>query len=133
MFWRRHSSEFARWGDDEGKGTLGCLIFVLLLGIGVFIGVNAGPPYMAAKSFEADLKTEVSRAGARFYSNDTLAKSVLDIAKRNEVRIRPENIKIERYSSQVFVKVHYEVPIDLAFYEYVMKVDIKASSYVGTL
>jgi len=133
MFRRRHPSEFAIWGADEGKGTLGCLVFVVLLGIGVFIAVNAGPPYMAAKSFEADLKTEVSRAGARFYSNDTLIKSVLDIAKRNEVRIRPENIKVERYSSQVFVKVHYEVPVDLAFYEYLMKVDIKASSYVGTL
>jgi hypothetical protein len=121
------------WSSPEGKGTAGCLVFVLLLAIGTFIALNVGPSYLASRSFEADLKTEVSRAGARFYANDTLLKEVLLLAKKNEVRIAPENVRIERYSNQIFVKVKYSLPIDLYFYEYIMNVDIKASSYIGTL
>jgi len=116
-----------------GKGTVGCLVVVVLLGIGTFVGINAGPPYMAARSFEADLKAEVSKAGARFWDNETLIKSALALAKRNEVRISQENIKVERYSGQLFVKIRYRVPIDLMVYEYIMNVDIKVSSYIGTL
>jgi hypothetical protein len=119
--------------QPDGKGTVGCLAFVVLVGIAVFVAITAGPPYMAARSFEADVKTEVSRAGARFYPNETLMKEVLQLARKNEVRLREENVKIERYAGQLFIKVKYQVPIDLLFYEYIMKVDIKASSYVGTL
>ena len=123
----------AGWGGEEGKGTTGCLVFALLLGIAVFLAINVGPPYISAKSFEADLKAEVSRAGARYYNNEALIKEVLQLAKKNEIRIDQKNVSIERYASQLFLKVKYKVPIDLYFYEYVMNVDIKASSYIGTL
>jgi hypothetical protein len=121
------------WKHPDGKGTVGCLIFVLLVGIAVFIAINAGPPYLAAMSFEADLKTEISRAGARFYANDTLMKDVLQLAKRNEIRLTQANVKIERYAGQLFINVKYQVPIDLLIYRHLMKVDLKASSYIGTL
>jgi hypothetical protein len=99
----------------------------------VFVAINAGPPYMASKSLEGDLKAAVSRAGARYYSNDLLMKEVLELAKKNEVRITAQNVKLERYAGQIFVKVRYDELIDLFVYEYVMKVDIKVSSYIGTL
>lgn len=121
------------WKDPAGKGTTGCLLFVLLLAVIVFLAINIGPPYIAAKGLEADLKTEVSRAGARYYASDVLMKEVLQLAKKNEVRLTEDNVKIERYAGQLFIKVRYQVPIDLYFYEYLMKVDIKVSSYIGTL
>jgi hypothetical protein len=117
----------------DGKGVVGCLIFVVLAGAAVFIAINVGPPYLAARSLEADLKTEVSRAGARFYPNETLVKEVLQLARKNEVALTAANVKIERYAGQLFIKIKYQVPIDLLFYEYVMRVDMKASSYIGTL
>ncbi|MBM3790585.1 MAG: hypothetical protein FJW35_09585 [Acidobacteria bacterium] len=120
-------------GSAEGKGVAGCFVFIVLLGIAAFVAINAGPPYLAAKSFEADLKTEVSRAGARYWDNESIIKSVFAVARKNEVRIKADNVRIERYAGQVFVHVNYSVPIDLALYEYVMRVSFKASSYIGTL
>ena len=117
----------------EGKGTAGCLLFALLFGVALFVGINVGPHYLAAKSFEADLKTEVSRAGARFWDNETVMNSVYEMAKKNEVRISQENVEISRMGGQLFVRVFYAVPIDLGLTEYVMRVNIKATSFIGTL
>jgi len=59
--------------------------------------------------------------------------SVYEMAKKNEVRISQENVEISRMGGQLFVRVFYAVPIDLGLTEYVMKVNIRASSFIGTL
>jgi hypothetical protein len=121
------------WNDSEGKGTLGCLVSIILLGAAIIIGVRVGPPYFSYKSLEGDVSTEVSRAGAHFFSDDVLVQNILDVAKKNEIILSRENIKVERFAGQLQVIIHYSVPLDLIFFQRTMDFDIKASSYIGTL
>jgi hypothetical protein len=122
---------FAR--ECAGKGTTGCLIFVLLFGCAMLAGARVIPVYYSFSSFETDVKTEISQAGARFYDDETVIKHVLDIAKRNEIRLQREDITVEHIASQLQISIHYSVPVDLMVYEHNMDFKIRASSYVGTL
>ena len=95
--------------------------------------VQAGPPYFAYRSLEGDVKTEVSRAGAHLYSNDILVQNILDIAKKNEILLKKEDIKVERFAGQVQVVIHYTLPVDFIFFARTFDFDIKASSFIGRL
>lgn len=119
--------------NQEGKGTAGCLLFILVAAIAVFLAIRIGPTYYANKSFEADLRTEVSRAGANFLPDEAVLKNVIDLARRNEIRLRRENVKVERFAGQMFVTVEYGVPVDLLVTEKTMNFKIKASSFIGRL
>ena len=119
--------------DNQGKGALGCLLSILLLAVGTFVVVQVGPPYFAYKSLEGDVTTEVSRAGAHFFSDETLIQNILDVAKKNETPLKRENIKLTRLAGQVQVLIQYKVPVDLFLFQHVFQFDIKASSFVGAL
>ena len=112
---------------------LGCLLSLALLAAAGLVALRAGPPFFAYKSLEADLRAEVSRAGAHFYDDTRLMSAVLETAKRNEVRLTQDNVKIDRFGSQVVVIVGYTVPVDLLLFERDFDFEIKVQSMVGRL
>jgi hypothetical protein len=119
--------------DVQGKGTLGCLISLALIGLVLFIVIRVGPDYYAFKGFETDVKAEASRAGANFLSDEILRKNIMDLARRNEVRILSENVMIERFAGQIFITIKHTIKMDLILYEHDFDMQIKASSYIGRL
>ena len=131
MRYTKHGEYFL--DNCEGKGAIGCLVSILLLGAMILFTVQAGPPYFSYRSLEGDVKTEVSRAGAHFYNNQVLLQNILDVAKKNEVPLKNDNIKLERLAGQVTVTIDYSVPVDFIFFERVIDFHIKASSFVGAL
>ncbi len=118
---------------SEGKGTLGCLVSILLLGALVIFCQRVGPPYFSYKSLEGDVGTEISKAGSHFFTDEVLIQNVLDVAKKNEVQLKREDIKVERLAGQVQVSFQYDVPVDLIFFQHTFEFKIRASSYIGTL
>ncbi len=119
--------------NSEGKGLLGCLIVLVLLGIAVFLGATLGPVYYVNSNFESDVKIAASRAGARFYNDETIIRDIMDLARRHEIPLKEESIKIERFAGQVHITVRYTVPVDLMVYQHNLVFEITASSFVGTL
>lgn len=118
---------------NQGKGTLGCLFSLFLLVVAALVAYRVCPPYFAYKSLETDVKTEISRAGAHLYDDETLIRDVLDLARRNEIRLQREEIKVERFAGQVHIKIQYSVPMDLIVYQHDMEFKIEASSFIGRL
>lgn len=119
--------------DAAGKGLTGCVVAMIMLGIFILISMRVGPPYFAVKSFEADVKKEASRAGANAMDDETVVRNLLDLARRNEMHLDQENIRIERYAGQIHIKIHYTMPLDLIVYQRDLDFNIEASSYVGRL
>lgn len=126
-------SESFNLRDCEGKGLLGCLIFLVLFSVAIFLAIKLGPVYYANYNFEADVKTEVSRAGTRFLDDETIAKDLIDMARRHDIKLRREDITIERFAGQIHVAIHYTVSIDFTMLQRDWEFEIKASSFVGTL
>lgn len=119
--------------SNEGKGTAGCLFSLLLLALATVAAIKVGPPYFAYRSLQADVKTEVSRAGAHFYDDETLIKGILDLARKNEIPLKREAIKVERFAGQLYIKIHYSVPVDFLVYQRDVDFDITAQSFIGRL
>jgi hypothetical protein len=130
---QRENRDRQFWRNAEGKGTFGCLFSLVILAVSVFAGIKLVPLYYAASGFESDVKTEVSRAGANFFSDDLLMKDLVQLARKNEIRITPEQVKMERIAGQVNVVIRWSEPVDFIFFEYEVKFNIRASSYVGRL
>jgi len=102
--------------NQEGKGAVGCLIFLLVLAICILAVVRLWPDYYAYKTLDTELRTEASRAGANFLEDEAIMANVLQLAKRSDVYITKKNVKIARIAGQIFITVHYSVPIDFIFY-----------------
>jgi hypothetical protein len=126
-------SAYRSFMDPAGKGILGCFFFLAIAAAAVFVGIRLGPIYYANSNLESSIRTEVSRAGANFFDDETIIKDVLDLAKRQEIRLTRENIKVERYAGQVHITVHYTVLADLGFYRRNLDFNIDVSSFVGRL
>jgi hypothetical protein len=127
------AKSFRLFSESEGKGLIGCMLSIVLLAMIVFLGITLGPVYYNNLNFESDVKTEVSRAGARFIDNEALVKNIIDLARRNEIRLTRQNIKVERFAGQVHIKINYSVPVDLLATERDLNFEIKVSSFVGSL
>ncbi len=112
---------------------MGCLLSLVLLGVLILITFRVGPPYFAWKSFESDLRKETSRAGANLYDEETVIKSVLDLAKRNELPLKRENITVERAAGTISITVRVTLPMDLIVYQRDVNYEIKTTSLVGRL
>ena len=121
------------FGNSEGKGTFGCLFSLLVLAAAVFAGVKLVPLYYSASSFESDVKTEVSRAGVNFFSDETILKDIVQLAQKNEIRISHDQIKLERLAGQVRVAIAWSEPVDFVFFQYDVPFRVNASSYMGRL
>jgi len=123
-----------RWlRREEGAGRLGCLFSLLVLVAAIHVAVNAGPAYLANLGFESDIRSEISRAGANFFEDETLMRHVLDLARRNEVPITRDNVSIQRTGIEVRVCVRYAVPVDLPLGRRLLNFEVRASSLVGRL
>lgn len=122
-----------RFFDEEGKGLLGCIVSIVLLCTMAFLAITIGPIYYSNYTFESEVKTEASRAGARGLDNQTVVQDVMELAKRNEISIKKSNIKVNRSAGKIYVRVDYIVPVDLLVVERELKFAIKASSFVGAL
>ena len=89
------------WRDSEGKGLIGCMFFIVVFALAIYLGIMLGPVYYANFNFESQIETEAGRAGAKFLDDETIIKDILDLAKRNEIRLNRQNIKIDRFAGQV--------------------------------
>ncbi len=119
--------------NEEGKGLAGCVTFLVLAVVVAAVGVKIWPDYYACSSMNTDLKTEVSRAGANFLDEDVLMKNIIQLAKRNEIKLEKDQVKIERFAGQYNVTVIFITPIDLYFFTWNMNCTLKASSFIGRL
>jgi hypothetical protein len=127
------SKYFRRLNDSEGKGIVGCVILIVLFGVAIYLGIVLSPIYYSNFNFESGLKTEISRAGAHFLEDEVIAKDIMDLAKRNEIRLTRQNITIDRFAGQIHIKVRYSVPVDFILFEHDLGFKIDESSFVGTL
>ena len=127
------SKYLCRLRDPEGKGLFGCLVMIVLIGVAIYLTIVLAPIYYANFNFESQIKTEISRAGAHFLDDETVIKDILDLARRNEIRIKRENIFAERFAGQIHVRVQYSVPVDFIVFEHNLTFKIEASSFIGSL
>jgi hypothetical protein len=119
--------------NTEGKGIIGCLIVIVLLGFAIFMSIQLVPVYYSYYSMESEAKKEISKAGAHSLKDEAIIRNVLEAAKRNEVPLKEEDIQIERIAGQVIMEIDYVVPMDFVALQRDFNFHIRVSSFVGAI
>jgi len=119
--------------SPEGKGLVGCMLALVLFAVTIYLGITLGPIYYSNFNLENGIKTTVSRAGAHFFNDEQIIVEIMDLAKRDDIRIKKENVLIDRFAGQVHITVNYSVPVDFIVVERDLNFKIEASSFIGTL
>lgn len=101
---------------DQGKGSLGNILFLLLVLALVYFGFKFIPVRIHAFSFMDAMNEEASFAAHR---NDKVIKNnLLSFARHNDLSISKEQIEIKREPGRITVKADYTVVVDTIFFTY---------------
>jgi hypothetical protein len=119
--------------NAEGKGIIGCLVFIVLFSVAIFLSIQLFPVYYSYYSMESEVKKEISKAGARSLQDDVIIRNVLELAKRNEVPLKEEDIQIERVAGQIIFDIDYAVPVDFVVLQRDLNFNIRVSSFIGAM
>jgi len=111
---------------EEGKGSLGCFIAIILMVLAVFLAFKLGPIYYNHYEFKGELKQAVGRAGARLTSNENIKKDVIAIAQKNNIFLKGEEIIINKsVPTRVIIEIKYVIPVDFIIFKYDLNFNIR--------
>jgi len=113
-----------RIGNQKGEGKGGLLIAVAVVGILIFVGVKIIPVKIAAYEFRDVIREECRYAAVR---NDDakVAKRIMDRAKELEIPLSPQNLSLNRTTSEMIITASYEQPVDLKVTTYTYRFNAK--------
>jgi hypothetical protein len=126
------SAGFKHLRSSDGKGMIGCIIFLVLIGTVIFLAIRLVPLYYSNHNFKSDVETEVSRAASKSLKDEIMVDNILAMAKTYEIELSADDITVDRFAGQVHVEVNYTVPVNFALFQRGLKFHIAASSFVGT-
>lgn len=110
---------------QRGEGRLGVFIWLLIFGAGIFFAVRTVPAKVAVYEFHDFIEQETRFAATRGSGarEAKLFQEILDKAQELELPVTKENLKLKSNSRSIKVHVNYQVPVDLAVYEWVWRYD----------
>lgn len=118
--------------NSDGKGIIGCIILLALIGVAIVLAIGLGPLYYSHSRFQSAVKTEVSRAGSQSLNDEAIIEGILALAEKNRIKLARKNIQVERFAGQVHIEVDYSVPVSFIFLTRDVRFQIRESSFIGT-
>jgi hypothetical protein len=106
---------------ERGEGNLGCILWVVALGLAVLIAVKMVPVTIATSQLY-DFMEEQSKFAATA-TPDALAKSIVNKAKELELPLAKEDVQVERVGDSIRMHAAYTVPVEFPGYTYMWHVD----------
>ncbi|HKB71974.1 MAG TPA: hypothetical protein VKH46_14090 [Thermoanaerobaculia bacterium] len=109
-----------------GTGRVGCVIWLALLAIGIFVASKVVPVKMKTSEFY-DAMTEQAQFGS-IKGDASIQAELFRKAQELQLPLKKDEIIVRRDMGYVYVEVHYKLPIEFPIYgTYVWKEDDKVS------
>ena len=110
--------------NQRGEGKLGVLIWLAVLGAGIFAAVRIVPMKVAVMELHdfADSQVQLAGAGATVHEGK-LAESIVSKARSLDLPLERKQLKLEVGPNEIRLRMAYEVHIDLAVYDWLWKMD----------
>jgi len=103
--------------SERGEGNIGCILWLLLLGVAVLIAWKAVPVKMQSEELY-DYMDEQAKFAAAHTSTEDLEKQILSRARELHIPLDKKNVKVERNGDRVYMEVEYTIPVELPGYTY---------------
>ena len=102
---------------ERGEGNLGCILWLLALGLAVLIAWKAIPVKLQSTELY-DFMDELAKFSAARTPPDELEKQIQDRAKQLNIPLEKRNIRVERNGDRIYMEVEYTLPVELPGYTY---------------
>ncbi len=106
-----------RWRRERGEGNLGCILWLLALGLALLIAWKAVPVKMQSAELY-DFMDELAKFGAARTTPENLEKQILARAKQLNIPIDKKDINVSRNGDRIFMVVEYTIPVEFPGYTY---------------
>ena len=105
-----------RRAAERGSGNLGCILWVIVLLVGILIAYKAIP--VKIKSAELyDQMEEMAKFSAR-NPPEEIKKQILDLGRELELPLEKDNVKVQRIGDRIKMQASYTVPLEFPGYTY---------------
>jgi hypothetical protein len=120
------------WKNNRGSGKLGCLIWLIILVVVLFVGYKFGSAQWAYLSMREDIH-EIAKSAAheRTLNVEVIQQEVITLGENLGISIAAEDIKIEDRGSEVTIDVSWEVAFDFPFYTYYQDYSVTSTQRKG--
>jgi hypothetical protein len=96
------------------------VIWLLILILCIFVGIKVVPVLFSGYEFEDAMKTEARYASVNRNSPDDIRKNLLQEAKKDDLPVMPEDIKVTAQGGEVQIEANYSITVDLQFYQWTL-------------
>jgi hypothetical protein len=107
----------------RGKGMIGCLLWLVVLGAVAHVLYKVVPVKVRASSFYDVMQEQASFGSIK--SEDQILYEILRRAQELQIPVTRETVTVTRTRSAVTVEAHYSIPLEFfgGAYKYVWKFD----------
>lgn len=102
---------------ERGEGNLGCILWLLVLGVAVLIAWKAIPVKVASAELY-DYMDEVARSTGVNTTAEEVAKAILQRAADLKLPLDKDNLTVVRDGDRLKMRAEYTVPVEFPGYTY---------------
>lgn len=102
---------------ERGEGNLGCILWLLVLGLAVMISWKAIPVKIASAEMY-DFMDEVARSAGVNTTADDVKKAILQRAAELRLPLDKDHVTVERQGDRLRMRAEYTVPVEFPGYTY---------------
>ena len=106
-----------RRNAERGEGNLGCIVWLLVLGLAVMIAVKAIPVKMASAELY-DYMEEAARSTGVNTTAEEVSKAILQRAADLKLPLTKEGLTVVRDGDRLRMRAEYVVPVEFPGYTY---------------
>jgi len=102
---------------ERGEGNLGCIVWLLVLGLAVMICVKAVPVKIASAELY-DFMDEMARSAGVNTTADDVKKAILERAAQLKLPLQKDMVTVDRQGDRLLMRAEYTVPVEFPGYTY---------------
>jgi len=118
---RRDADESnGRRRGERGSGRLKAIVYLAILAGFIFVCVKVVPILMNEYEFEDSMKSAARLASVNREVPDDIRKSLVQEAAKDDLPIKPEDIRVTAEAGNVRIEATYSVTVDLSVYQWTL-------------
>ena len=102
---------------ERGEGNVGCILWLVALGIALLIAWKAVPVKIQSAELY-DFMDETAKFRAERTPTEELEKQIVDRARQLGIPLDKKNVRVERRGDRVYMEVEYTIPVEFPGYTY---------------
>jgi len=113
---------------ERGAGHLKAIVWTLILASLVYVAFKMTPPMVNEYEFQDGMQTIARFASVNRDSNEKVRDAIMKEAKKDDVPVKADDIKIVGNAGNVVINADYSVTVDLSVYQWTLNFHPKVTN-----